>query len=150
MDVGAPVTKAGKPRQIRHAGIDPDLEHQRCQLAAVMGLMIKHVGHQDPGRQAPSATVDAALVFEGSSEPSGNERIGPGDDLRVHLRPGRTQVGEIVMDDLTHFQARPLTALEAGHPHEIAEQQVVERSLDGTEERAAVAFPFGIRGVREV
>src|SRR5262245_66459733 len=110
-------------------------------LAAMMRLMIEHMGDEKPYWLAQlglgRAGIPGQIAFEGSDAQS----IGPVDHDGVERRALALQVVPVAIER-HRFRNAALRAGRAGepaHPDAIRPQQMAERRMDRAEARAGVA-----------
>ena len=84
------------------------------------------------------------VVANASFEKAFVDGRGEGLDPRILDHPGRMQGIEFRIENRVQPTRSNLAALETGKPDSIAHHDVVERAVDGLEERRAIAFELDL------
>lgn len=104
-------------------------------LAAVVGLMIEDVGQRPDQRRFLRLPGHVAIAQRAAHQVIIIERAGVGEDVRVLRFARRPERDEVVMESLVEALDVARSALEAGEPDPIADQDVIQGRVNGTEER---------------
>ena len=116
------------------------------RLAAVVGLVVEHMGESQGARHDTAAVVEAAGVRKVAGQPGIGEVGGPGFDLRVLGFTGALQFGELI-DQASAFgdtDVRHNPAGEATEPAPIGPQKMVEGGVQRAEEQLGVLLALSI------
>src|SRR5579872_6002837 len=134
-------------RQVGIARPAARLGEHRMHLAAMMGLMIEHVGDKNPARPRPFALGGPRIVGLIGGKPGVIDAVGPVENFPVERRALGLQ-GLPFRENrhrIRNADRRPRQVGEAGHPALVAPQDVVERLVDRAEPRATLLAALRIR-----
>ncbi|MNC86215.1 hypothetical protein D3C83_18550 [compost metagenome] len=119
---------------------------ERVRLAAVVRLMVEEVRDEQPFGRADLATGGAAEPLQIGIEPGVVDLGGPGRDPGIGLFARRTQRGPVGDEPVAFLDRglRPRPVVEAAHPLVVAPQDVDQRAVQRTPERAVRVPPLGV------
>src|SRR3954468_9466754 len=133
-------------RQVGVARLAASLRQHAMHLAAMMGLVIEHVGDRKPLRLGHLRLHRPGVPRELPCERGTVDPLGPREHSRIEGCAFMLQIVPVIVDRYRFGDAtvRLGSAGEPMHPDAIRPQQMVERGMDRAEERAAVTPPFGV------
>src|SRR4029077_2346503 len=113
-------------------------------LAAMVGLVIEHMGDEDPARLGHFADDGAREVGLVGGQAVRSHGRGPVDDDPIKGFALRLQIFPIgaKRDGFRNSAVRFWRVSEPAHPNPIAPQQMTARLMDRAEEGAALALAF--------
>src|SRR5580658_2180258 len=116
-------------------------------LAAVMGLVIEHMGDQHPARPRPFSLGGAGKIGLVGDEPPVVNLVGPVDHGLVEVFALGLQIVPVRIERHRFWNAdrRPRQVGEAAHPVAVAPQNVAERLVDRAEPSAALKPALVVR-----
>lgn len=121
------------------------LIQQGCYLAAMVGLMVEHLGDEGPERQRVVFSVDHAGKGRCAGEPFLGQFLGPGTDATVQKRAFLVEHFESFEEVISKTRHIGLVAGEACEEHQVEHHDVVERAVDRAKKRTPVAPPLFVR-----
>src|SRR5579863_1024073 len=123
------------------------LRQQTMHLAAMMGLVIEHMGDQEPTRFGYVALDRTGVISVIGGKPCRVDVVGPMQDRRIEAVPLRFEVLPVGVERNRFRNAarRPRLAGEAAHPDAVGPEQMAQRLVDRAEEGAALLPPRLLR-----
>src|SRR3984893_12540594 len=143
----APARSLGRQeRQIGIAGFAAGLRQHAMHLAAMMRLMVEHMGDQKPCRLVHLRLDGAGVIGELACERRGVEPVRPVDHDRIERLALALELVPIAMKrhGFGNAAVGMRRAGKAAHPDAIGPEQVIEGGVDRAEERPAVASSLGV------
>lgn len=108
------------------------------RLAAVMGLVIEEMRERRGQPLRNGAHVGHGRIGEAAGQHGVGHVVDPVDDAAVLCFARNGQHAQIIMQDGVEPLGRLALACEAPHPDAVGRQDMVERAVHRTEERAQV------------